>query len=184
MKYPALLMLSLWLTLPTVHAYEQAYPKTAVGKIELKTLPSSRLIASESQSGYFEDDNGLFRPLFRYISRNDIAMTTPVEAEMMPGTMYFYIGADAADRELESTGEVHVLEIAERTVASIGVRGSYSEKNFEAARIKLEAWLEKHPTHRAEGAARGVFWNSPFMPGFLKRFEVHLTVVERETDDG
>ncbi|MGB0743241.1 MAG: heme-binding protein [Opitutales bacterium] len=160
-------------------AYEQAFAKTDVGKIELKTIPASRLITSESEGHYFKQNNGLFRPLFRYISQNDIAMTTPVEAEMMPGKMYFYIGGDAAERDLISTDTVSVVVLPERLVASIGVRGSYTEKNFKAALKQLEAWLEKHPTHRASSEARGVFWNGPFTPGFFKRFEVHLSVVEQ-----
>jgi len=35
----------------------------------------------------------------------------------------------------------------------------------------------------ARGDARGIFWNGPFMPGFFKRFEVHLPVVERSVTD-
>jgi len=163
----------------TTHAYDQAFAKTDVGTIELKTIPASRLIVSESDDHYFKENNGLFRPLFRYISRNDIAMTTPVEAEMMTGKMYFYLGADAKGRELPATEEVRVIEMPERKVASIGVRGGYSEENFAAALDKLEAWLAKHPTHKASGAARGIFWNGPYVPWFLKRFEVHLPVVER-----
>jgi len=165
-------------------ATEQAFSRTAVGISELKILPASTLIASESSSHYFEADNGLFRPLFRYIQKNDIAMTTPVEASMQPGKMYFYIGAEAAKRGLTATDAVTVLELPERLVASIGARGSYSRANFEAARKKLEDWLEKHPTHEASGEARGVFWNGPFTPGFLKRFEVHIPVVERTAHEG
>jgi DNA gyrase inhibitor GyrI len=178
------LLLVMGLTLQTsLFANEQAFARTSVGAIELKTIPASMLIASESEGHYFKENNGLFRPLFRYISANDIAMTTPVEAEMMPGRMYFYIGGDAAKRELKSTEKVSVIEVPERTVASIGVRGGYSEENYKEALKKLEAWLKGHPTHMARGDARGIFWNGPFMPGFFKRFEVHLPVVERSVTD-
>lgn len=166
----------------TTHANEQAFDKTDVGTIELKTIPASRLIVSKSDDHYFSEHNGLFRPLFRYISQNDIAMTTPVEAEMMPGKMYFYIGSDAIGRKLSETRDVSVVEMPERKVASIGVRGAYSEENFSAALKELETWLEKHPTKKAGGAARGIFWNGPYVPWFLKRFEVHLPVVERRKD--
>lgn len=179
MKAFHLLILLSMISQSSLLAYDQAFTKTDVGTIELKTIPASRLIVSESNSHYFKQNNGLFRPLFRYISQNDIAMTTPVEAEMMPGKMYFYIGGDAAKRELESTDEVRVVDLPERTVASIGVRGGYSEGNFNAALQQLNTWLDKHPTHKANGEARGIFWNGPFTPGFLKRFEVHIPVVER-----
>ena len=164
-------------------AAEKAFPQTAVNAVELKMIPASKLIVSQSNGHYFRGNNGLFRPLFRYISQNDIAMTTPVEAEMMPGKMYFYIGGDAAERELSSNEEVEVLELPERLVASIGARGGYSESNFNEAREALEAWLAEHPTHKADGAARGIFWNGPYVPAFLKRFEVHIPVVAKTNDD-
>lgn len=182
MKVLFLLLISAMSLQSTATAYDQAFPKTTVGSMELKTIPASRLIASESSGHYFSENNGLFRPLFRYINQNDIAMTTPVEAEIMPGKMYFYIGGDAAERELKSTDTVRVMEMPERLVASIGARGSYSEENFNEALKKLEDWMKNHPTHVARGQARGIFWNGPFTPGFFKRFEVHLPVVERSKD--
>lgn len=164
------------LPLQLITAYEQAFAKTAVGAIEIKTLPAAKLIASESDRSYFERNNALFRPLFRYISNNDIAMTIPVEAEMSPGVMYFYIGGDAAERELATTDEVRVLELPERTVASIGVRGSYSQTNFKTAEAQLKEWLDAQGTHQATGPARGIYWNGPFTISFLKRSEVHIPV--------
>lgn len=157
-------------------AYEQAFPKTDSGAFEVKTLPAARLIATQTNSAYFEDNNGLFRPLFRYISSRDIAMTTPVEAEMEPGVMYFYIGNDVSDETLEATDDVSVHQLPERMVASHGVRGSYSERNFEEATEALKTWLTQNERFEATGAPRGIFWNGPFMPGFFKRFEVHIPV--------
>lgn len=157
-------------------AYEQAFPKTASGTYEIKTLPAARLIATQTDDPYFEGNNGLFRPLFRYIQANDIAMTTPVEAEMDPGVMYFYIGSEVDDAVLKETDQVSVHEIPERTVASFGVRGGYSEDNFEEAMHKLKAWLRKNKEYEAIGEPRGIFWNGPYVPGFFKRFEVHIPV--------
>lgn len=157
-------------------AYEQAFPKTASGTYEIKTLPAARLIATQTDDPYFEGNNGLFRPLFLYIQANDIAMTTPVEAEMDPGVMYFYIGSDIDDSTLRETGTVSVHGKPERTVASFGVRGGYSEDNFEEAMHKLKAWLRKNKEYEATGEPRGIFWNGPYMPGFFKRFEVHIPV--------
>ena len=166
----------------SLSSYEQAFPKTDAGVLEIKTLPASRMIVSESGGHYFAGNNGLFRPLFRYISRENIAMTTPVEAEMMPGKMYFHIGPDAADRELNATDDVRVVEIPERVVASIGVRGAYTEANFTRSCGQLQAWLEGHPVYKANGEARGIFWNGPYVPWFLKHFEVHVPVVKRNKD--
>jgi hypothetical protein len=157
-------------------AYNQAFPKTDVGAFEIKTLPSARLIASQSSADYFEDGNGLFRPLFSYIQDRDIAMTTPVEAEIAPGVMYFYIGEEVDTATLDATDTVSVHQHPERKVASHGVRGSYSESNFQEAAEALRAWLAENDTYEAAGEPRGVFWNGPFMPGFFKHFEVHLPV--------
>jgi hypothetical protein len=157
-------------------AYEQAFAKTDVGEFEVKALPAARLIASQTDAAYFNDDNRLFRPLFRYISERDIAMTTPVEAEINPGVMYFYIGANVSSDALDATKNVSVHELPERLVASLGVRGGYKERNFNKAAAKLSAWLLKNPAYEAIGEARGIFWNGPFIPGFFKRFEVHIPV--------
>ena len=157
-------------------AYEQAFAKTNVGEFEIKALPAARLIACQTDAAYFEDNNHLFRPLFRYISSRDIAMTTPVEAEMNPGVMYFYIGSEVGSDALDTTESVSVHEIPKRLVASLGVRGGYSEHNFNKASAKLNAWLLKNPVYEATGKVRGIFWNGPFIPGFFKRFEVHIPV--------
>jgi hypothetical protein len=103
-------------------------------------------------------------------------MTTPVEAEINPGVMYFYIGANVSSDALDATDHVSVYGLPERLVASLGVRGGYKERNFNKAADKLGAWLLKNPTYEAIGEARGVFWNGPFIPGFFKRFEVHIPV--------
>jgi hypothetical protein len=41
-------------------------------------------------------------------------------------------------------------------------------------------WLERHADQwEAAGEPYAVFWNSPFMPGFLKRSEVHQPLRHR-----
>ena len=162
------------------HAYEQAFPKTPVGEIEVKTMPASKLIACHGQGDYFDRSDSLFRPLFRYIQENDIAMTTPVEAEIKPGVMYFYIGAVAAKRQLAKTDAVDVVELPERTVLSVGLRGTYSGENFAKGEALLRAWLAKQAGYRATGPARAIYWNGPFTPWPLKRSEIHLPIERSE----
>ena len=157
-------------------ADQQAFAKTDVGEFEIKTLPAARLIASQADGAYFDENNGLFRPLFRYISARDIAMTTPVEAEIEPAVMYFYIGSEVSSETLEATENVSVHELPERLVASHGVRGGYSQSNFEEAATALRAWLTQNPQYAATSEPRGIFWNGPFTPSFFKRFEVHIPV--------
>ena len=182
MKFVQLTILALLLFQP-MSAYESAFARTDVGTIEIKTIPAARLLASQSDNSYFESNNGLFRPLFRYIQANDIAMTTPVEAAIKPGIMYFYVGSDYTDLELEETDEVTVIELPERTVISLGVRGGYSAKNFNKAQATLLAHLSKQDEWIATGPARAIYWNSPFMPGFFKRSEIHIPVEKSTTEE-
>ena len=181
MKRLLLILLAL-LPIQIMFAYESAFPKTDVGTIEIKTIPAARLLASQSDKTYFEADNGLFRPLFRYIQANDIAMTTPVEAAIEPGTMYFYVGSDYADLELKETDEVTIIELPERTVLSLGVRGGYSAKNFNKAQAKLLAHLSEQDEWISTGPARAIYWNGPFMPGIFKRSEIHIPVTKITTE--
>ena len=161
--------------------YEQAYPKTAVGQIELKELPAAKLMVTKTDGEYFTADNGLFMRLFRYINSNQVAMTIPVEAEFKPAAMRFYVGPAQQGKELNAHGEVKIVTLPKRTVLAVGARGAYSWKNIVAAQAKLTDWLTAHQEYVAAGEAYGVFWNSPFMPGFLKRFEIHVAVNRRPT---
>ena len=70
--------------------------------------------------------------------------------------------------------------LPERIVASYGVRGRYSEENFEEAAEILRFWISKNKNYEQSGEARGVFWHGPFVPGIFKRFEVHIPVLAIE----
>ncbi len=157
-------------------AYERAFPKTDVGVIEIKTIPAATLLVAQSEGHYFDDNNDLFRPLFRYIQTNDIPMTVPVEAEIDPGAMYFYVGSQHEDQALEDTESVSVIQLPERTVVSLGVRGRYTEANFNKARDTLAAYLAEQNDWKQTGAARAIYWNGPFTLGFIKRSEIHIPV--------
>lgn len=159
---------------------ESAYPKTDVGKIEMKEIPKSTVLVSAVDGSYFDRANPLFRRLFNYIKKNEVAMTVPVEAEMEPGTMKFYVGSQGRSTDLRDTSTVKVVTAAERTVVSLGCMGEYDREDFDKAVAKLQAWLKKHPEHASMGKPYAVFWDSPFTPGPLRRFEVHVVVVPRK----
>jgi len=161
-------------------AYEQAYPMTEAGLCEIKTLPAGMILRARTDGGYFRENNGLFRKLFETIQRNQIPMTTPVEAGIQPGTMIFYLDPASSTREdLKMVGGVERKAVEKRTVASIGIRGGYSHESFEKNQAKLREWLQKQREWEAVGEAYAVYWNSPFMIWFLKRSEVHLPVRKR-----
>jgi len=158
-------------------AYEAAYPMTAAGVCEIKTLPAGVLLEARSEGEYFRENNGLFRRLFEVIQKNQVPMTTPVEAGVRPGTMVFYLDPKSAKRtDLVLQGGVRRREVEERVVASIGIRGGYSKESFEENARKIGEWIKTQPGWRPAGEPYVVYWNSPFMIWFLKRSEVHLPV--------
>ncbi len=225
--FVALFLFTAFCLLPfTAMSASAAFPATESGVTELKTLPAGLLVRSEAKGDYFEKNGDLFRPLFRYIQRKDIAMTTPVEAHVGDtSAMYFWIaaterakaetdlppvtpttnaartappgptavtGVEAAPQStslsmIDNTSGapaspktlpkgVVVLTRPEQLVVSHGGRGGYSRSHFEEARAAARAWLATRPDLVADGPAYAVYWNSPFMPGFLKRYEVHIPV--------
>lgn len=177
-----LLGLFLMPLLPVTQAAQQAFPPTPPGVNETKTLPAGLLLRTQSHQNYFSSSNRLFRPLFRYISRHDIAMTTPVEATIAPGAMYFWIAPDEQAKVSGQTDEVEVISFPLRLVASRGARGSYSQKNYETTLAELLAWLDSRPDLQAAGPPTAVFWHGPFTPWFAKQFEVHLPLAPPPAD--
>ncbi len=168
---------ALLLVTPTsTMAAQAAFPPTAPGAIEVKILPAGRLLMSEGDGSYFERSNNLFGPLFRYISSHDIAMTTPVEAQIEPARMYFRVSREQAHQAASDSAGVTVIDVPERRVAAIGARGAYNESNFETARNELLAWLERQPELKAMGEPFAAYWHGPMTPWFMKAFEVQVEV--------
>ena len=175
---PLLIVCAAVLMIPTAgFAYEKAFDATDPGTIEIKNIPQRTLIVARRPENYFEGNNALFGQLFRYIQDHDVSMTVPVKAEIDPGRMYFYIGTEDLKKDLKNRGAVEVITEPELQVISMGVRGGYTEKNFEQARSELLSQLAANNGWKKDGEAYAIFWNGPFVPGFMKRFEVHIPVV-------
>lgn len=168
-------------TVLTSMASPNAFPPTAPEVSEFKTLPAGMLLKSTGRGSYFEESNRLFGPLFNYISKHDIAMTTPVEAQIDRAAMFFWVAPGEQAKVAGSQAGVEVVKVGERRVASRGAEGSYSRRNFEATRDALIAWLAQQPGVAADGEPYAVYWHGPFTPWFAKRSEVHIPVrsVER-----
>jgi effector-binding domain-containing protein len=166
----------LWFFTSSLMAAEQAFPPSPVGAAELKTLPAGVLLKASATGTYFEQSNRLFRPLFNYISKHDIAMTTPVEAQIESAAMYFWVAESQRSKVAGSSENVAVVEVPERHVASLGAKGGYSPENFTKTRDALLEWLKGRKDVEPAGPAYSVYWSPPFLPGFLKRYEVHVPV--------
>lgn len=158
------------------HGYEQAFPRTEPGEIEVKVLPAGRLLESAGEGNYFDRANSLFGPLFGYIKEHDISMTTPVEARIEEAAMYFWVSDEQADKATGDSGSVKVIDVPERTVAAIGVRGSYSRENFESAKAALLEWIREDKTLEVLGEPYAIYWNGPMTPWFMKKAEVQIEV--------
>ena len=175
---PLLIVCAAALVIPTAgFAYEKAFEATDPGTIEIKKIPQRTLIVARRPENYFEGNNALFGQLFRYIQNHDVSMTVPVKAEIDPGRMYFYIGTEDLKKDLKNSGSVEVITEPELQVISMGVRGGYTEKNFEQARSELFGQLAANKGWKKSGEAYAIFWNGPMVPAFMKKFEVHIPVI-------
>lgn len=175
MKTVAALLIAIMIG-STLAAAEKAFSPTSPGSFEIKELPAGRLLEAKSDKSYFSRSNNLFGPLFRYISKNDIAMTTPVLADIDPGKMYFWVAEKEVDKAKLDTEQVSVVDVPRQTVVAAGFRGGYNRNNYESAKKELMNWLAERPEIQTNGEPYAVFWNSPMMPPFLKTFEIHVRV--------
>ena len=132
-------------------AYESMHEKTPVGQIKILKLPARIALEASCDDHYFAENNGLFRKLFGYISNHDLAMTTPVEADINPGKMRFFVGKMDAEKPRPNTSTVTVRDLEPMTVVAIGVRGSYSEENFKENKTALLDWLKENPDYEQAG---------------------------------
>ena len=162
-------------------AYESMHEKTPVGKIQIIDIPQRVALETSSQKSYFSEDNGLFRKLFKYINNNDLSMTTPVEAEINPGKMRFFVGKKDLEKDFKNSSQVIVRKLPPLKVVTIGIRGSYSEKRFNENLTKLSKWLTENKKYESVGDAYGVYWNGPFVPGPFKRSEIHIPIRLKKT---
>lgn len=155
---------------------------TPVGEIQVKQYPVYRAAVIDDETD--GSQSGMFRPLFNHIQREDIAMTAPVEmtydGERQASMAFLYrnptmgsLGSDAEDQRVE------VREIEQQTAVSIGVRGRYSEHNYNEALAKLNTWLDENKDQYTQAdEPRFLGYNSPFVPWFLRYGEVQIPVQE------
>lgn len=154
---------------------------TPVDEVRVNVYPAYRAAVITAEQG--ASDNGLFRPLFNHIKREDIAMTAPVEMtyndQGQASSMAFVyrtadlgeVGADQADPR------VQVIDIPGQYAVSVGVRGRYNADRFNAYRQQLVEWLDENADEwRAAGEARYLGYNSPFVPGPMRYGEVQIPI--------
>jgi hypothetical protein len=165
-------------------------PPTPPGAIEIKSYPAVRRAQVSGTSHPDWGMNMAFWPLFRHISRRDIAMTSPVEID------YEGLTPDKGDRpdrwtmsflyrtsDLGPVGTDRAVEIVDAepmAVAAIGFRGSYSLDRVRQNLKELILWVEKSPDWEPAGEPRALFYNGPEKRGRDKWGEVQVPIRRAE----
>jgi hypothetical protein len=158
-----------------------------IGKVEIRRYPKIVIAKVE------DSETDAFNLLYQFITGENkqkakvkmtapvvsqqIAMTSPVFSET--GTMAFVMPEEFT---LETTPEpldnrVKIVEIPARLVAALRFSGSWSESHFEKETQELLNELAKAEI-KTKGKVFTMLYNSPFIPGFLRRNEVAVEVEE------
>ncbi|MCC5787985.1 MAG: heme-binding protein [Phycisphaerales bacterium] len=168
-------------------------PPTPPGAIEIKHYPEVRRaeFSSDARVGMM-GQNG-FWPLFQHISRNDIAMTAPVEMEyadvetdpdLARWTMAFlYHTPD--DGPTGNDGRILIVDTEPKTFLSIGVRGRTGWTGVNRLSAQLDAWLEENPGWKRAGPmrARTLGYNGPNVRTGNQWWEVQIQIEPVERDE-
>ena len=159
------------------------------GDFELRAYPPL-LVAETVQPGARQKalDRG-FRALGDYIfararaagisDKEKIAMTAPaLSSPAEEGgwrTRFFMPGKWTAKTLPEPAAGVAIVEMPARRVAAVRFAGKPDDAMLEKQEALLRDWMEEKEL-RAAGPAEHAFYNSPFIPGPLRRNEVLIPV--------
>jgi len=165
-------------------AFESLYERTEPGATEVKNIPSLLAVSATGSGSVFDNIGEPFKKLYRYIRANDVAMTVPIEAETSTNRMRILPSRKLTRADLKSAPDVEIIELAERQVVAVGLRGSYSVGLYERGVKELREWLGRQDEWVPAGEPYNVFWDPIWIPGFMKRSEVHIPVVRAEAKEG
>lgn len=174
-------------------ALPDGYPRpTPPETMEIKHYPSVRRaeVSGENMRGA---SNRGFMPLFRHISSNDIAMTSPVEMDIegwstegdeqpTRWTMSFLYRTPEL-RETGTEGDVVIRDTEPVTVISMGTRGDYDRSGMSPALAELEEWLAGQDAWEQAGDPRWFGYNGPMTRRDLRWGEVQIPI-QRVEDAG
>ena len=158
----------------------QGFPQpTEVNNIEVKEYPQYRGITYTHTGDSRMATRVAFDTLYQHISKNQIAMTTPVEARYIKENQqtevsFLYSTPDLTPQKIDS--QVIVRDTSPMTVVSIGVQGAYSWESYEQNLQKLKHWLIQQPEYEVVSSPRRLLYNSPMTPEDLKRSEVQIAI--------
>jgi effector-binding domain-containing protein len=169
-------------------------PYEEIGKVENIELRKYPTLKVATVAGL--NENEAFWILFRYITGNNrvkqkiemtapvitgetIEMTAPVVSE--PGIMSFILPSQYAHEEIPEPIDtrIQIREIPHREVAVIRFKGYAREKSVEEEKKKLLETLQKNGIETT-GAPFLMRYNSPMVPGILRRNEVGIEIQRKQ----
>lgn len=172
------------------------------GAFELREYSSYLIAETEVQSGFMNAGNVAFGRLFRYISGANvsqarIAMTAPVEQaaarseriamtapveQVASGDVYRVGFIVPRQYDLQTVPQptdprVKIRQVPPRQVAVWRYTGRWTEENFrDHERLLRTALSNRGMTVTADMPAIIARYDAPFMPWFMRRNEVHISL--------
>ena len=157
------------------------------GLVRIKQYPPCR-VAEVDKSRV---KGNMFMMLFKHIKRSDIKMTapvvmtydSPVSEELKKSNMdeMAFLYRYPTQGKDGTFGAVKVLNQEPMMVISVGIKGSYKEKNYNFALDSLRFWLKDNQDEwEVAGPPRVLGYNSPFMPSWMKYAEVQIPIKRKE----
>ena len=136
------------------------------------------LIAEVSVDGSMNQAGSYgFRPLFNYISQNNISMTAPViqipvKSDQWKISFVMPSGSDISSLPISKNSDVEIKQIPQ------GFYGNYSETKLEKNLNLLKSALIRESIIEIGGENnwRSARFDPPFKPSFLKRNEIQIPV--------
>ena len=151
------------------------------GRFELRNYPALAV----ARTAMRPDRNDSFQRLFDFISgANDrqekIAMTVPVLFEREPEMMSFFMPEATKRRGVPQprTGEIELGQRPPADVAAVRFRGGMKETGERRAIAELREWIRAQHLE-PEGEPIIAYYDSPFIPGPLRRNEAMWRVARR-----
>jgi effector-binding domain-containing protein len=124
-----------------------------------------------------------FRPLFNYISQNNISMTAPVlqvpvKSNLWKISFVMPSGSDISSLPISKNSDVGIKQIPQGFYACLKFSGNYSEAKLEKNLNLLKSALTRESIKEIgnENNWRSARFDPPFKPSFLKRNEIQIPI--------
>jgi len=142
------------------------------------------LIAEVSVDGSMNQAGSYgFRPLFNYISQNNISMTAPViqipvKNDQWKISFVMPSGSDISSLPISKNSDVEIKQIPQGFYACLKFSGNYSETKLEKNLNLLRRALVSESIKEIgnENNWRSARFDPPYKPSFLKRNEIQIPV--------